>query len=162
MRRPFNFVCVVLTGVGVDLLAKWFVFHSLHQFEAMEVIPGVLRIVRSENRGVAFSIMSGHTHIIVVISVAAIIIMSSIYAKFHLSMHRVNLAALALLLVGAIGNLVDRLAFDYVRDFIDFTPRLPLIGHWAVFNVADICITCGAILYAIHEIFLRKEKTPSK
>ena len=63
--------------------------------------------------------------------------------------------ALGLLLVGAIGNLIDRLVFHYVRDFIQFVPRIPLIGQWAVFNVADMCITIGVILFLICELFLK-------
>ena len=59
--------------------------------------------------------------------------------------------ALALILIGAVGNLIDRVALGYVRDFIDFRPELPIVGHWAVFNVADMCICAGVGLYLIGE-----------
>ena len=70
------------------------------------------------------------------------------------------LAALGLLLIGATGNLADRICFGHVRDFIDFVPPLPLVGHWPVFNLADICITTGVALYLLGE-FLGKTRKES-
>ena len=74
------------------------------------------------------------------------------------------IVALGLLLVGAIGNLIDRLVYQFVRDFIQFVPPVPIVGHWAVFNVADMCITVGVFLFLIGEIFLKSspENTDKK
>jgi signal peptidase II len=61
---------------------------------------------------------------------------------------------LALILSGALGNLIDRLCVPpyQVRDFLDFLPTLPLVGKWPVFNIADSCICIGVALVFIAEL----------
>jgi signal peptidase II len=115
----------------------------------------------AENRGVAFSLLRDHPGIIMCVSVGALFAILYLYSRIWRTAHSVMIVALGLLLIGAIGNLIDRLVFSYVRDFIQFVPPIPIIGHWAVFNVADMCITVGVILFVISELFLKgsHEKT---
>ena len=63
---------------------------------------------------------------------------------------------LALILSGAIGNLIDRLLYGKVVDFLDL-----MIGnfHWYIFNVADSSVTIGMILFIIHSIYVEQKKT---
>ena len=154
MRRPFVFIGLVLTGVGIDLFSKWWVFRSLTMMGEYELIPGIFHIVRAENHGVAFSMFSGQTILIEIVSFVIIVALSITYRRSRSSAPVPMLAAMCLLLMGAIGNLYDRLMFRYVRDFIDFKPRIPGIGHWAVFNFADICITTG-VIYLFFEFIIR-------
>lgn len=157
MRRPIVFALCVMLGVTLDLLSKWIVFLRLGAGGAYKLWPGVLHITTAENRGVAFSMLKEHPFIIYCVSFAAISALVWIYWRSRETGGKTLTTALCLLLIGAIGNLVDRLFFGHVRDFIDFVPELPLIGHWAVFNVADICITVGVGMYLVAELCLKPE-----
>ncbi|HYG77119.1 MAG TPA: signal peptidase II [Planctomycetota bacterium] len=157
MRRPLVFAVVVCAGIAVDLLSKWYVFSHLNAGESYAVIPNVLHFTEAENRGVAFSMLKDYPLVILSISVLAIAALGTIYWRSRQTASLYLLTSLALILIGAAGNLFDRLAFGYVRDFIDFVPRIPLIGHWAVFNVADMCITTGVLLYLFCAWFIESD-----
>ena len=157
MRRPQNFTLFVLLGIVLDHATKFWVFTRLRDGEELIVIPDWLQIVRAENRGVAFSLFHGKTLFILGVSVFALTLITALYLRIWKTAHPVLIWALGLLMIGAIGNLIDRLVFGYVRDFIDFLPPLPVIGRWAVFNVADICITVGVILFLVSEIFFKEK-----
>lgn len=162
MRRPLNFATLVLAGIVIDQATKAAVFHILQDGEVYPLIKGWLEIMRAENRGVAFSLLRDHPSIILIVSVTALAAIIYLYSRIWRTAHLVMIVALALLLVGAIGNLVDRLKFQFVRDFIQFVPPLPVIGHWAVFNVADMCITIGVFLFLIGEVFLKSPENAEK
>ncbi|MFH0939019.1 MAG: signal peptidase II [Planctomycetota bacterium] len=149
MRRPLWFFILVFAGSTLDLISKTLVFRALAPREIVPIIPGVIHITCAENRGVAFSFLADYPAIIFFISVIVLAAIIWIYVRYWRSLAAPTLTAMVLILVGAIGNLVDRVSLGYVRDFIDFVPELPVIGHWAIFNVADICITSGVLLYLI-------------
>ena len=155
MRRPFIFSLIVALGVTIDLLSKWLVFSRLYAGEAYKLWPGVLHIAIAENRGVAFSMLENHRPVIYCVSLTAIAALVWIYWRSHTAGAKLLLTAVCLLLIGAIGNLIDRLFFGHVRDFIDFVPQLPLVGHWAVFNIADICICVGVGMFLLAELFTK-------
>lgn len=92
-----------------------------------------LTLVR--NTGAAFGLFRDQTIIFILISAAAIIFIGFYLIKKKTSYY----LPLALILGGAVGNLIDRLRFGYVVDFID-------LRFWPVFNVADSCITIGAVI----------------
>ena len=154
MRKPLPFTLLILLGLAVDLVSKWLAFRALDPTEEYPVIPGVLVLEHAENHGAAFSMLAGHSVLLIAITSVAIAGIIWLYASTYKKAHPLAVAAMGLLLIGAIGNLVDRILFGYVRDFIDFVPPIPIIGRWAVFNVADIAITVGVILYALVECFL--------
>ena len=155
MRRPFIFSLIVALGVTIDLLSKWLVFSQLSTGEAYKLWPGVLHIAIAKNKGVAFSMLENHPEIIYCVSLTAIAALVWIYCRSRKDSGNLLLTAVCLLLIGAIGNLIDRLFFGHVRDFIDFVPHLPLVGHWAVFNVADICICVGVGMFLAAELFIK-------
>ena len=165
MRKPIPFAILVLLGIVFDLLTKNLAFSALSPTTTYVLIPNVLEFVNAKNFGVAFSLLAGFPWFILVVTSGAIVFLIWLYTRIRETAHGLLIAAIALLLIGATGNLIDRLFLGYVRDFIDFTPRLPLIGHWAVFNVADIGITVGVILFVIAEFFFApapEKKTPDE
>lgn len=111
--------------------------------EKISAIPGVLNLLYVENRGAAFGIMEGATNYFVIS--AAVVTIAVLAYLFYNKQHRwPEVIALSMLTSGAIGNVIDRVMHGYVTDFfatafIDFP----------VFNVADIGITCGCILFVI-------------
>jgi signal peptidase II len=97
-----------------------------------------------ENTGASFGLFKSQTFILVSVSVIAII-----FIVFYLTKKTPGLyLPFALLLGGACGNLIDRLRFGYVVDFID-------LHWWPVFNVADSCITVGSFI--LFFVILRKK-----
>jgi len=161
MKFHVLFVAAVACGVALDLLTKYAAFAWIAPGAAVPVIPGVLHFSPAANHGVAFSMLSGRTLLISSISVLAVGMLVWMYLKSWREGTKVLLTAIGLIFSGAFGNLYDRLVLGYVRDFIDFVPPLPVVGHWAVFNVADICITVGVLLYLLWEFALRPRAAAS-
>ncbi len=111
----------------------------------IEIIPGLLQLRYAENPGAAFSILDGHTALLTVISIVASVALTT-YWFFLPPAEKWGRGAVALILSGAVGNLIDRVNRGAVVDFID-----AYIGqyHWPTFNVADSCICVGAAILAI-------------
>lgn len=153
MRRPLIFTVWVLIGVGIDQLSKWLVFGQLPTNESFQIIPGILQFTHATNTGVAFSLLKGFPTLILCISTIATILIVGIYKSTWRTAPPLVIAALGLLLIGAIGNLIDRVFLHAVRDFIDFVPQIPIFERrWAIFNIADACITTGVFFYLMSEL----------
>lgn len=153
MRRPLPFALAVLAGVALDQAAKLLVFGRLGLGESFQALPGLLHVTPALNPGVAFSLFRGHPAWILAITAAVAGIVVAWYVRSWRAAPGLLVASQGLLLAGAGGNLIDRLRAPYqVRDFIDFIPPLPLIGKWAIFNVADVFICTGVGLLLLAEI----------
>ncbi len=152
LSRYRRFWIAYLAVLALDQLTKLVVLYGLPPTTAehpgITVVPDFFRIVHVYNRGAAWSMLSGRQDLLVLLAVAA---MAGLYRwrkELGLDKPFVQLV-LGAFAGGAIGNVIDRLAYDHVVDFLFF--RIPLIGYdWPVFNVADIGITCGAALYCWH------------
>ncbi|MCR5150924.1 MAG: signal peptidase II, partial [Clostridiales bacterium] len=107
-----------------------------------------------ENKGAAFSLFQGKPLILIVFTFFAIILCCSVLF-FNLKGNKLKNIGLLLIISGGIGNLIDRIFFGYVVDFIE-----PLFVNFAVFNFADIFITSGAFIILLYEIIdFVKEKS---
>ena len=122
------------------------------------VIPGVFRLVRVENTGIAFGLLSDSPSkpvfvVMVLVSAAALALVAFLLWKNQHSSTLMGIG-LAVILGGAAGNVVDRIARGKVIDFLDF-----YIGryHWPAFNVADMAIVIGAGLLLLD---LARARTP--
>jgi len=123
---------------GVDQLTKFFVSRSLGLNETTEVIKGFFHLTLVHNTGAAFGIFKNQTIFFIVVSALAVIfIIAFMRKKSDVVLFRD--IGFALILGGAFGNLVDRIRFGYVIDFLDF--RI-----WPVFNVADSAVSAGVFL----------------
>ena len=134
---------IVVISVAVDRITKLWSMHTLKAMPGgrMDFLPGVLELRYVENTGMAFSMFSNHTWILAVLSFVASVALGYYLLRYgHTQTLAVRLI-LALILGGAIGNLIDRVFYGYVVDFLN-----PVFVRFAVFNVADICLTCGLIL----------------
>ena len=130
---PFILAAVILS---LDQLTKFIITKNLMPHESMPVIKGIFHFTLVHNRGAAFGILKGQLFLFIFTSAIAIILIYRTLKNCHLNLYSISLG---LILAGAIGNLIDRLIFGYVIDFLDF--RI-----WPVFNIADASITIGAIL----------------
>lgn len=120
---------------------------------AVTVIPGVLDFHYLENTGAAFSMLSNGTLYLTIISVLMSIALIFVIYKFRAQIPKMLRIILALIAGGAIGNLIDRIFFGYVVDFIEFT-----FVNFAVFNVADIFVTLAGIGLVCYLLFTKEGK----
>ncbi len=106
---------------------------------------GFFRLTHVQNTGAAFGLFHGQTLPLIVVASVGVVVLF-LYAfllrrRFPLLDNWLVNSALGLVLGGTIGNLIDRLRFGYVTDFID-------IGFWPAFNIADSAVTVGIIIFA--------------
>jgi signal peptidase II len=158
-RPNYVFLAVVsIITLGADLGSKWWAKARLEDAKFLdrrvEVIKDFFGFVFARNRGGAWGLLQDEPEAIrrpffLGISVLAIIFIVSLYRK--LTQQQLALRwGLPLVLGGALGNLVNRIQFNYVVDFIDFQMRWGgREHHWPTFNVADIAIVAGVGLMAV-------------
>lgn len=146
----------VIAGViALDQVSKILVLNLLYK-EQVEIIPGVLNFTYVENRGMAFGMLSDHRWVFMVLSVIGIGLVG--YYLFRYAKSTLGRVALALIVGGGIGNMIDRVYLGFVVDFIDFC----LFDFWVwVFNVADAAVCVGAALFVL-ELILEIVKDAKK
>jgi signal peptidase II len=136
--------------VAVDQLTKDTI-ERLFDFGDVRPVTGFFNLVLTYNKGAAFSFLAGASgwqkEFLTAIGIAASLVIVYLLAR-HGSQKLFSLA-LALILGGAIGNVIDRVAHGHVIDFLDFHWRG---WHWPAFNVADSAIVCGAALLIVDEL----------
>ena len=133
-----------------DILSKNFIEGnaSLHSFE---VIKNFFYITYVKNTGMAWSLLNNQTLLLTIIS--AVVVIFIVYYICTNKLNTMYKVIYGLILGGAIGNLYDRIMFQYVRDFLDFY----IFGYnFPVFNIADSALTIGIFLLLIQ--FIREEK----
>lgn len=113
-------------------------------YTSIEVIKNVLNFTYIQNKGASMGILQGQKILLIAITLA-IIVVGAWFVKKHRPENLVLLTSCSLILSGAIGNLIDRVMFGYVRDFIDVQ-----FVDFYVFNVADCAIVIGAILLVVY------------
>jgi signal peptidase II len=139
--RRYRLMCLIALGVVLlDQVVKVVVRATIDRGDVVEVLPGI-DLVHTINTGIAFSLFSGSTGVIAVLTLVAIAIIALVLVAYAGEHPLVPIGG-GLLLGGAIGNLIDRVTRDGVTDFI-------AIGPWPPFNVADIGVTLGAILLVL-------------
>jgi len=151
---------ILAAVICIDQLTKAWVLNSFQLYESRVVIPGLFNLVYVTNKGAAFSVLadvdSPWRHYFF-LGIGSVAIVGLTVAWFRMRKeNRLYTAALALICGGAGGNLLDRLRFGWVVDFLDFHLRG---NHWPAFNIADSAICVGAGLFLIVNIYeVRKEK----
>ena len=138
----------------LDQITKWAVVGTISRYESVSVINGFFSLVHLRNRGMAFGLMNRPDldfgfYFLTAGSAVAIVLLLAWFFKIREDAYRI-IFGLSLILGGAVGNLIDRLRFREVIDFLDF-----YVGpyHWPTFNVADSAITIGVFWVAFHFIF---------
>lgn len=155
MSRWFALAAAVIL---LDQVTKWAVLENFVYGERRE-ITGFFNLVLVYNKGAAFSMFASadgwQTPLLILFALVAAGIVSYLIVRNREK--RVLCLGLALILGGALGNLIDRLRFGHVVDFLDFHA---MGWHWPAFNVADSGITVGALLLIL-DGFVHHEKRAS-
>jgi signal peptidase II len=143
---------VALLVVVADQLSKIWIRSSLSVGQSRFEV-GFFRLTHIHNTGAAFGLFQGQSvplTIVALIGIAVFLVYTLvIYRRFSFLDNMPNRVALGLILGGTVGNLIDRLRFGYVTDFIDFT-------LWPAFNLADSAVTVGVILFAYSILFVAR------
>ena len=140
----FLSILIVILIVCVDRVTKIFFANTLSLGESLPVVRNVFHMTLVHNTGIAFGLFKNQGIVFIIIPIIAIILISFniYYYRNSKEVSRSYLVGFSLILGGAIGNLIDRIAFGHVVDFIDFRV-------WPVFNIADSAITIGTVLILI-------------
>ncbi|MBN2702788.1 MAG: signal peptidase II [Pontiellaceae bacterium] len=147
----------LIIGISVvllDQITKQLIRASFCYRDSLPIIDGFFNLVYVRNDGAAWNILSGHGIILVLIS-SVVLVLVLIYRRSFLTDSLLHRIILGILIGGIAGNLIDRIRFGWVTDFLDFE-----FGsyHYPSFNVADsaICIAVG--LYMISTFIAHKNK----
>ncbi len=140
--------------VLVDQVTKALVLAYIPLHEGFAVIPGFFNLAHVRNPGGAFSFLAGgdspmRHYLFLAAGVVALGLILYFYSQTPAT-HRFLKLGLALIFGGAIGNMIDRLRFNEVVDFLDF-----YVGkaHWPTFNIADSGVTVGVVIFLLHIVF---------
>jgi signal peptidase II len=154
-RSAFGLALVSGAIVALDQWAKHWATRTLVDRPPVEVIGSLVRFTYTRNAGVAFGLGAGFPFPYYLFSIAAVLVIVWLFARqrVHGGWRRL---ALALILGGAIGNLIDRIASGEVVDFILLSWRR---WQFPVFNVADSAVTIGVVLFAL--TWPRRAETPA-
>jgi signal peptidase II len=169
-RPSYAFLAAVsIFTLAADLGTKYWAEHKLETPQAfahpIELVHGKLSFVLARNKGGAWGLLQGTSETVrkpffLLVSCLAIVFIVSLYRRLAPSQRALRWG-LPLVLGGALGNLVDRIRYSWVIDFID--AHLAWGGrdhHWPTFNVADIAICVGVGLMAVDMLGSRKKAPP--
>ena len=155
--------------IAIDQWTKYLAVINLKGQEYVSLIPGVLEFKYLENNGAAFSMFQNKQWFFYIITAVVLIVIFGLWGRVVLSLKHYALLKdefkpktfnngiflnyiLMILAAGAIGNLIDRIRFQYVIDFI----YIRLI-NFPIFNFADICVSVSAVLLVVFFIFIYKD-----
>jgi lipoprotein signal peptidase len=145
-------ICAAILVLAADQASKWWILNGLDLPRVRQIVLlPVLNLTMVWNRGVTFGLLDGFgswSYLLLAAVALAVVVALGVWLRRAES--RIVAAALGAIAGGAIGNVIDRLRFGAVVDFVDAH-----IGdwHWYVFNIADSAIVCGVIVLILESWF---------
>lgn len=138
--------------VAADQLTKLWTVATIPLYGQIPVIDGLFHLTYVQNTGAAFSAFQGAQWLFVIVFVVLTVAIIWEFPKKKMAFTNLERWCIVAIYAGGIGNMIDRLRFGYVIDMVEVE-----FMNFAVFNVADSFITCGAILLLVHLAFFNKE-----
>jgi len=126
--------------VTLDQLSKLWINAKRPQ---IELLPGFLDLHYVENTGAILGLIQGHTELFIALGIAASVIIL-VFLYYYPPATTVGMLSFALILGGAVGNLIDRIRLGYVIDFVSI--HVQELFHWPTFNIADAALTVGIFI----------------
>ncbi len=162
LPRRLLYLALALSVIGVDQVTKALVAARIPLHATISVIPGFFDLTHVRNTGAAFGLFAGDAspaRTLLLTFVAAVVFCGVVVYAWRASARDAVLqTALAFVAGGAVGNLVDRIRFNFVTDFLRFYVG---VHEWPSFNVADSAITIGVVLLA-WDIWRRPGEEPAR
>ncbi len=148
--HKWTWLWYVLAGalIVTDQVVKGLVRATIELGETRPFLPGFLELYHVENTGGAFAIFENYTWALTLLSAAVTVALALCIWKGRMADGAFSRLCLTLVLAGAAGNLIDRVAAGKVTDMFNFT-----FMKFGVFNVADICVVCGILGYVAWLLF---------
>ena len=148
------FVFAALIMVDIDQLVKSWALNELKDLRTLPIIGDVFHLTYVENRGAAFSLFSQFDSRWIFVALACVItVVILVLLQKKVMQTQLGQWSLVLIAAGAVGNAIDRVIHGFVVDLFDFR-----LIHFPVFNVADIFICTGGVLFVLYVMFQHKEK----
>lgn len=146
---------VIMAGVILlDQVTKFFIYSNMDLHQSIPIITDFFHITYTRNFGAAFSLLQNQQNFFITMTSIVTIIIFYVMIRYKRKLNKVVLLGLSFIAGGAIGNLIDRIRWGYVTDFLDF--RI-----WPIFNVADMSIVFGTALL-VYFIFVIDPKIQRK
>lgn len=142
---------IIAVIIALDQFTKYLVRDNIALNERIPVIGDWMNFTYIRNEGAAFSMFSGNVWVTVVLTSVLLILCIILIVKEHRNGSKILAVLLACVLGGGVSNMFDRLYFGYVTDMIS-------CGSFAIFNVADMFVTCGCILSILYILFIYKDE----
>lgn len=147
-------ILIILAALVLDQTTKiWAATTLAAHSGSMPLIQDVFHLTYTQNRGAAFGMLQNQYVFFIIVTILALGVMAYVLVTERKKVSLWFRIALSLLFAGAAGNFIDRLLLHYVRDFLDFT-----LIDFAIFNIADACISVGAVLMIISVLFIDGKK----
>ncbi len=141
--------------VAADQIIKYVVDKNLEIGESVVAVKGLLNWHHLRNDGASFSILEGQKWFFIIATFIVLAIIVYFIAR-KMIYHWLGYTSATLIIAGGIGNLIDRIRFGEVIDYIDISP----LFKFAVFNFADCCIVVGGILLCVYILFVHDKFAP--
>ncbi len=142
------YLLTILLCVAADQAVKYYVVTHLALYESAPLLPGLVELYYIRNTGGGFSILSGHTWLLTLLTAAVMVFVAVLLVRRTFP-HPLAMWTLTAILGGGLGNLIDRVRLGYVVDMFNFQ-----FMRYPVFNVADILVVCGTIGFAAYYLLL--------
>jgi len=143
------YILIGIALVIIDQVIKYIVNINMLLGQTYPLIEDFLYITYVKNTGIAFGLFKNNNIFMIILISVIILIVLYFYNKEKNKVFSLNIA-ITLLISGAVGNLVDRIYYGFIVDYIDFT-------FWPAFNLADSLIVIGSITLAVYLIFQVEE-----
>lgn len=161
MRRPLRYLLLALlagTIIVIDQVTKLSIMQSMRLHESIPIVQDFFSLTYIRNPGAAFGLLAGSSNAFRMVffgvtSLIALVLLGTILFRLP-EKDWVGQLSISGVLGGAIGNLIDRLRYGEVIDFLDVYVNS---YHWPAFNVADSAISVGVVFLIIHFAFERKD-----
>ena len=154
-------IVFIILGILLDQLVKVVIRVKIPEGDYITIINGFFNIAHIENTGAAWGGFSGFTIALIIVSIVILGYFIYLFKDINFKKEKMVFSiSLVLVIGGTIGNLIDRLCFRSVTDFLDFN----ILGYdFPVFNIADILLVVGFLLFLIDMVFLDNDsKKPAK
>lgn len=137
-------ILISILTLSIDILTKQLVINFMIEHQSISIIKNFFSITFAKNTGVAFSLLEGKVPLVIIMtSIIIILILKNIKTT---NSNKYEIICYGLIIGGALGNLIDRIIYGYVIDFLDFN----LFGYsFPIFNLADTAIVIGILTLII-------------
>jgi len=158
-----SWLCPATIGVVIvlDQVSKLWIRAHLMLGQQSPVVDGFLNLIYTMNRGIAFGFFSGNSHpyktVLLTFGAVVAVFVFSCFAAYYGGNRRSVMFAVSLLIGGTVGNLIDRMSYGAVIDFVDV--HYKHLYHWPAFNVADTAVTLATLILLARIITMSSGKS---